>query len=41
MGMDQALAAADQAFAPVSGSEDAKEGYRAWMEKRPPAWRAR
>jgi enoyl-CoA hydratase len=41
MGMDQALAAADGAFAPVSGSEDAKEGYRAWMEKRSPQWQAR
>ena len=30
----------EPAFAPVSGSEDAKEGYRAWMEKRPPAWRS-
>src|SRR5262249_36047893 len=33
MGMDSALAAADRAFARVSGSSDAKEGYRAWMEK--------
>ena len=41
MGMDQALAAADQAFAPVSGSADAKEGYRAWTEKRRPAWQAK
>jgi enoyl-CoA hydratase len=41
MGMDAALAAADQAFAPVSGSADAKEGYRAWMEKRRPRWQAK
>ena len=40
MGMDSALTAADRAFAPVSGSNDAKEGYRAWMEKRPPVWRS-
>jgi enoyl-CoA hydratase len=41
MGMDQALEAADQAFAPVSGSADAKEGYRAWTEKRRPVWQAK
>jgi enoyl-CoA hydratase len=41
MGMDAALAAADDAFAPVSGSADAKEGYRAWMEKRRPQWQAK
>jgi enoyl-CoA hydratase/carnithine racemase len=40
MGMDRALAEADRAFAAVGGSADAKEGYRAWMEKRPPVWRA-
>ncbi len=41
MGMDAALAAAGHAFAPVSGSADAKEGYRAWMEKRRPRWQAK
>jgi enoyl-CoA hydratase len=41
MGMDAALAAAGDAFAPVSGSADAKEGYRAWMEKRRPRWQAK
>jgi enoyl-CoA hydratase/carnithine racemase len=40
MGMDSALTAADRAFAPVSASADAKEGYRAWTEKRPPVWRS-
>jgi enoyl-CoA hydratase len=40
MGMDQALMAADDAFGPVSGSADAQEGYRAWMEKRRPVWQA-
>jgi enoyl-CoA hydratase len=40
MGMDSALAAADRAFAPVNRSADAKEGYVAWMEKRPPVWRS-
>ena len=40
MGMDSALTAANRAFAPVSASADAKEGYRAWMEKRPPVWRS-
>jgi enoyl-CoA hydratase len=41
MGMDKALEAADQAFAPVSASSDAKEGYQAWTEKRPPVWQAK
>jgi enoyl-CoA hydratase/carnithine racemase len=41
MGMDQALAAAGDAFRPVSSSADAREGYRAWMEKRPPVWQAK
>jgi enoyl-CoA hydratase len=41
MGMDQALATADHAFEPVSHSDDAKEGYRAWIEKRPAVWQAR
>ena len=40
MGMDAAVAAADSAFTPVTASSDAKEGYRAWMEKRPPVWRS-
>jgi enoyl-CoA hydratase/carnithine racemase len=30
-----------QALATVSGSEDAKEGIRAFFEKRPPIWRGR
>ena len=41
MGMDRALQAADRAFAPVSASADAKEGYRAWAEKRRPVWQAK
>jgi enoyl-CoA hydratase/carnithine racemase len=41
MGMDQALQAADRAFAPVSASADAKEGYLAWTQKRPPVWQAK
>jgi enoyl-CoA hydratase/carnithine racemase len=41
MGMDRALQAADRAFAPVSASTDAKEGYRAWAEKRRPVWQAK
>jgi enoyl-CoA hydratase/carnithine racemase len=41
MGMDRALQAADRAFAPVSASADAKEGYRAWTEKRRPVWQAK
>jgi len=31
----------DEAFSEVLGSEDAKEGPRAFAEKRPPVWRAR
>jgi enoyl-CoA hydratase/carnithine racemase len=41
MGMDQALEAADRAFAPVSASADAKEGFAAWTEKRRPRWQAK
>jgi enoyl-CoA hydratase len=41
MGMNQALTAAHDAFGPVSGSADAQEGYRAWMEKRRPVWQAK
>jgi enoyl-CoA hydratase len=39
LGLEQAQEAADLAFAPVTDSADALEGFRAWSEKRPPVWR--
>lgn len=40
-GTTEALARADEAFAPVYASEDAQEGPRAFAEKRPPQWKGR
>jgi enoyl-CoA hydratase len=41
MGMPAAHRAAKEVFAPVSQSEDAKEGFRARAERRPPRWKGR
>jgi enoyl-CoA hydratase/carnithine racemase len=39
MGRTAAWDLADALFEPVYRSEDAKEGPRAFLEKRPPKWR--
>jgi enoyl-CoA hydratase len=41
MGMEDALRAADEVFAPIAGSADAQEGFRARSERRPPVWLGR
>jgi len=41
LGMEEALAESARLFEPVSSSADAKEGFRAWSEKRPPVWKGR
>ena len=41
MSMGAALAASKQLFVPVSQSEDAREGFRAHRERRPPRWTGR
>lgn len=41
MGMELAIEEANRAFLPVSASEDAQEGFRAWSERRPPRWQGR
>jgi enoyl-CoA hydratase/carnithine racemase len=41
MGMTEALREAERAFAPAAASDDAKEGFRARRERRPPVWRGR
>jgi enoyl-CoA hydratase/carnithine racemase len=41
MGVTPAWDAADALFEPVYGSDDAKEGPRAFRERRPPEWRKR
>jgi enoyl-CoA hydratase len=41
MGMEAALEEAGRAFAPVSASDDASEGFRAWSERRKPVWQGR
>jgi enoyl-CoA hydratase/carnithine racemase len=41
MGMPAALRAAQGLFVPVNQSEDAREGFRARGERRPPRWKGR
>jgi enoyl-CoA hydratase/carnithine racemase len=41
MGLDAALEAGRQICAPLYASEDAKEGARAFKEKRKPQWKGR
>ena len=41
MGMSAALQASKDLFRPVGQSEDAKEGFRARRERRPPRWKGR
>jgi len=41
MGMSAALQASKDLFRPVGQSEDAKEGFRARRERRPPQWKGR
>ena len=41
MGMSAALQASKDLFRPVGKSEDAKEGFRARRERRPPQWKGR
>lgn len=41
MGMPAAHRAAQELFRPVRESEDAKEGFKARAERRPPRWKGR
>jgi 1,4-dihydroxy-2-naphthoyl-CoA synthase len=41
MGLDAALEVGKQVCAPLYVSEDAKEGARAFKEKRKPQWKGR